>query len=75
MPIYEYTCKSCQMNFEKLVRTMSGNETIHCPECDSAQTARAMSVFAVRGDSARSAASEDPNCGRCGGTPGSCQMQ
>ncbi len=75
MPIYEYTCKSCRKNFEKLIRTMSGGEKIACPDCGSMKTARAMSVFAVRGDGSKSAESADPMCGRCGGMPGSCQMQ
>lgn len=75
MPIYEYMCKSCEKNFEKLVRTMNGQDKIACPECGSVKTVRAMSVFATRGEGAKGAANEDPSCGRCGGMPGSCQMQ
>ena len=78
MPIYEYTCKSCNAKFEQLVRSMSGgngeSSKTKCPDCGSAQTARAMSVFAVSSDSGKSAPSDTPACGRCGGAPGSCQM-
>ena len=74
MPIYEYTCKSCHKPFEMLVRTMTGGEKITCPECGSSQTARALSVFAVGGEGSKSADEPPPMCGRCGGAPGSCQM-
>ena len=47
MPIYEYTCKSCKNQFEKLVKSMSSSAGVKCPECGSAQTARNLSVFAV----------------------------
>ena len=79
MPIYEYTCKSCNAKFEQLVRSMSAAEgngskaKVKCPDCGSPQTARALSVFAVSSDTGRSP-SAAPTCGRCGGAPGSCQM-
>lgn len=74
MPIYEYACKSCGERFEKLIRTMNSSEKIACPKCGSAQTARALSVFAVGAEGAgRPSAGGDapPGCGRCGG-PGPC---
>lgn len=78
MPIYEYTCKSCDAKFEQLVRTMSDadNAKFKCPQCGSDQTERALSVFAVTSDSAKSSGGSDvPMCGRCGGPPGSCGME
>ena len=74
MPIYEYVCKKCDKRFEELVRTMSGEPKVACPECGSTSTARALSVFAVGAAGAKGAAEVDPMCGRCGGAPGSCQM-
>jgi putative FmdB family regulatory protein len=75
VPIYEYTCKNCDAKFEELQRTMSSEAKVKCPECGSAKTARALSVFAVGSESASSRSSVDtPGCGRCGGAPGSCQM-
>ena len=79
MPIFEYVCKSCDANFEKLVRAMSSAaddaQKVKCPKCGSSKTARALSVFAVSSDGAKSSASSDvPTCGRCGGLPGSCAM-
>jgi len=76
VPIYEYQCKSCGKSFEKLVRTMSGSPSVACPECGSAKTARALSVFAVGAEGAgKSSGGGDapPGCGRCGG-PGPCAM-
>ena len=80
MPIYEYTCKSCNSKFEQLVRSMSAAEGgsaktgAKCPECGSTQTARALSVFAVSSDTGRSPSADTPACGRCGDPRGSCQM-
>jgi putative FmdB family regulatory protein len=75
MPIYEYTCKSCNAKFEQLVRTMSGEPKFKCPKCGSQQTARSLSVFAVSSAGPKSSGGSDvPLCGRCGGAPGSCAM-
>ena len=48
MPIYEYDCKSCHAKFEKLVKSMSSDEKIDCPECGSKKTTRALSVLYVQ---------------------------
>ena len=44
MPIFEYTCKSCGKNFEKLVLKAT-DETFPCPECGSISTEKKLSVF------------------------------
>ena len=74
MPIYEYVCKKCETKFDHLARTMSASEgsKVKCPKCDSTETTRALSVFAVRPEGM--ASDPAPTCGRCGGAPGSCQM-
>ena len=80
MPIYEYTCQSCDKRFEKLVRSMSGKEKIVCPECGSGKTVREMSVFA--GSSGQQpacgagSASHAAGCSCCSGNRGnrSCPM-
>jgi len=78
MPIYEFVCKSCNSRFESLQRTMSGDAKAKCPECGSTKTDKALSVFAVAGESsAKSSASQGPQgpmCG-CGKVPGSCGME
>jgi putative FmdB family regulatory protein len=55
MPIYEYTCVGCQGEFELLVR---GGEIPRCPQCESDDLQRQLSVPAV----ARNAGSELPIC-------------
>ena len=77
MPIYEYACRACGAKFDQLVRTMSGSDTakVKCPKCNSTQTSRALSVFAVASESVKSSASaaDAPMCG-CGRRQGSCGM-
>jgi putative FmdB family regulatory protein len=73
MPIYEYTCKSCKNGFETLVKSMASASDVKCPKCGSAQTERALSVFAVASTEGKPAASQPGMCGRCGG-PGPCGM-
>lgn len=74
MPVYEYTCQSCNKKFDQLVRSMSDDRKPACPECGSKKTAKALSVFAVGAEGATRSAAEAPMCGRCGGPEGSCQM-
>jgi putative FmdB family regulatory protein len=74
VPIYEYTCKSCDAKFEQLQRSMTNEVKAKCPSCGSTKTARVLSVFAVgaEGSGKSAAASSAPGmCGRCGG-PGPC---
>ena len=44
MPIYEYTCKDCNNEFEELVSSDKVDNP-KCPECSSDKTERKMSVF------------------------------
>lgn len=69
MPIYEYTCKDCKSKFEKLVRSMSDESKVPCPQCGSKKTEKALSAFAV----AERSSSVSP-CARCCGD-GPCPMQ
>lgn len=71
MPIYEYTCKSCKMKFEKLVRSMA-EQTAICPSCGSKKTERELSVFAVPSESPRGG-SMPAKCQSCG--DGMCPMR
>ena len=74
MPIYEYSCQSCDTRFEKLVRSMSEQDKVQCPQCGSKQTTRALSLFAVGAQGNPAPKSLSPGmCGRCGG-PGPCAM-
>ena len=74
MPIYEYTCKGCQNDFEVLVR---GGEPATCPSCGGRKLEKRFSVPAAHvqnGASSLPIAQRDgggcglPQCGmgRCG---------
>jgi putative FmdB family regulatory protein len=70
MPIYEYSCGKCDHKFEFLQRSIANPTKVACPKCGSEKTDRALSVFAVGAESAKSSPGM---CGRCGG-PGPCGM-
>ena len=53
MPIYEYTCKACENQFEALVRK---NETPTCSKCGSPDLERLISMPAVNSDETRARA-------------------
>jgi putative FmdB family regulatory protein len=44
MPLYDYNCRSCGIQFERLVR---GGETPSCPECKSEDLERLLSSFGM----------------------------
>ena len=50
MPIYEYTCKSCDHQFEVLVRK---GDTPACAACGSADLERLMSLPTVNSEGSR----------------------
>lgn len=50
MPLYEYRCENCKVEFERLVR---GAEDVTCPTCGSAGVQRLLSLFAVDSDATR----------------------
>lgn len=62
MPIYEYSCLSCQGRFQKLVRGFSDPPDLACPRCQSTSIQRAISRFAtVKSEEARIEAMADPS--------------
>jgi len=75
MPLFEYSCKSCDHQFESLVR---GTETPACPSCHGTTLERRQSVFAARTTNAVSASTpvQMGPCGSCGDPrgPGACSM-
>ena len=74
MPLFEYSCKSCDHQFESLVR---GGETPSCPSCEGTVLERRQSVFAARSAGASPAMPSSAGaCGACGDPrgPGACSM-
>ncbi len=71
MPLYEYACKSCGSDFEKL-RPMSEGHEAHCPECGQVSK-RVLSLIAAPvhvgvGAGFESASPSGASC--CGGACG-----
>ena len=52
MPFYEYECKSCGYQFEKLLKFSQCDEVQECPECNSKETKKLISLagFVLKGD-------------------------
>ena len=46
MPIYEFICHDCGEEFEELVRSANSFEGVICPECQSEQVTKKISLFA-----------------------------
>ncbi|HEV8438383.1 MAG TPA: zinc ribbon domain-containing protein [Methylomirabilota bacterium] len=65
MPIYEYSCRECGVEFEKLV---GARVTVACPSCESSRVTRRISLVGVKTAgrfSSTPAATQGGGC--CGG--------
>lgn len=75
MPIYEYSCQSCESEFELLRTRAARDETVTCPTCGGDEVERIMSSFcgrvaSVPGDGHALGGSE--SCATC--SSGSCTL-
>ena len=70
MPIFEYRCRDCGAEFEKIVR--SDGDSVICEQCHGRKLDRLLSVFAVSGPQGESVAESGtcpcgaPRRGMCG---------
>jgi putative FmdB family regulatory protein len=55
MPLYDFRCRSCGGEFERLVRK---EETVECPSCRGQDLERLLSTFALSTDERRAAAAK-----------------
>jgi putative FmdB family regulatory protein len=55
MPLYDFRCRSCGDEFERLVRQQ---ETIECPSCRGQDVERLLSTFALSTEERRAAAAK-----------------
>jgi putative FmdB family regulatory protein len=46
MPLYEFECRSCGTEFEKLVLKAAEAERVKCPSCNSQEVEEKLSSFA-----------------------------
>ena len=56
MPIYEYRCKACGQEFDKLVRMSTKTEDVECPQCGQRRAEKAISRIGAIGGAGLSAA-------------------
>ena len=63
MPIFEYTCANCGHRFEKLVLSTKRAKELRCPECDSHEVHKEISLFGTssKGPARASAANCAPS--------------
>ena len=47
MPIYEFVCEKCHLEFEELFSSSSDNGSVACPGCGSENTRKVFSAFAT----------------------------
>jgi putative FmdB family regulatory protein len=69
MPIYEFACRKCNTDFEKLV-SASQRDSVACPSCGNDKTMRKVSLAAPAQMSSGRKAAEPAGCGMpscCGG--------
>jgi len=73
MPVYEYVCKDCGHKFDALRSMKEADSPIHCENCQSEQTHRALSVCFCHSSSDSEAVSSACGCSECsGGACSSC---
>jgi len=66
MPIFEYKCLKCEAEFERLVFSVSHENGIHCPDCQSHDVERLFSSFnGVSRSSDGSTRSLSSGCSSC----------
>jgi putative FmdB family regulatory protein len=63
MPIFEYRCRECGAQFEKIVR--SAAEHVICESCQSKKVEQLLSVFTVSAASGSTGASTTVEAGPC----------
>jgi len=73
MPLFEYRCRACDERFELFV---AGGSLPRCPDCESKDVQKLLSVFAVSSPGTRPSqeVTSRGGCGTCGDPrgPGSC---
>jgi putative FmdB family regulatory protein len=68
MPLYDYSCRTCESHFEQLVQN---GEAVECPQCHGQEVERLLSLPA-RPRVAPSAAGCDPKLPPC--SPNCCRL-
>ncbi len=62
MPLYEYRCPKCKLEFERIVFT-TDKESVPCPQCHAPNAERLLSVFSAGRTSGQAGSSPGSSCG------------
>ena len=62
MPIYNYRCKECGAEFDKMMRLSEADHTPVCPECGSLDTRKQITTFASPTASSSPKSSASSSC-------------
>jgi len=65
MPLYEYNCKSCGKNFDKITRYGTPDVEIVCPGCGKNESKRKLSCFSFGSKSSSGEFKSAPSSGGC----------
>ena len=65
MPIYEYRCRDCGHEFQKLQSMTAVGDGVSCPRCRSTRVERQISTFAS--GSSRGSSGSSSGCAPSGG--------
>ena len=63
MPIYEFSCSTCDRSFEELVRSAEATNEVVCPKCASQHVKRKISLLASKTNSVGAFASASCSTG------------
>ena len=66
MPLYEYRCRKCKLEFERIV-FVTEKEPVACPQCHTSNAERLLSVFSAGLSSGKEMSSRESSCGPSSG--------
>ena len=72
MPIFEFVCRTCGLEFEELIKARNEMRQ-SCPKCGGKEVEKRFSPFAAH-DGRRAAMTPVGGCGRCGDPYGPCGL-
>jgi putative FmdB family regulatory protein len=73
MPIFEYTCKDCNSDYEILHKTKENLDDVVCPICKSKKHVKLISSFSSVISSGKSGGCDSGSCGMPQSFNGGCQ--